>query len=134
MASRQPRRLATLLTVELPVVASLAGFGPGFPRDVPSGTAWRFLGSHGFVLVHAVLGLVVLAQAVLLVAVSTRRLLPMVCLLGLILACAAGVAYVSAGQTGAALTSMTIGWVTALVAAVLHLVGLRHSLPARASA
>ena len=107
--------------MELVAVATLAGFGPEFPRDVSSGSAWRFLGQHALEAAHAGLGVLVLLQALVLL-IAHRSWGSLVIAAGVATATASGTAYVSAGQTDASLTAMTIGWLVALVAAVVGLV------------
>ncbi len=118
-----PSRRAQLiaLTVELVAVATLAGFGPEFPRDVSSGSAWRFLGQHALEAAHSGLGVLVLLQALVLL-IAHRGWGSLVIAAGVATATAAGTTYVSAGQTDASLTAMTLGWLVALVAAVVGLI------------
>jgi hypothetical protein len=115
------------LAAELVAVAVLAGFGPQFPRAADPGTAWGFLGTHTFAAAHATLGTLVLVHAAVLAVTARARLLPVVVLAGTLTSVAAGAAYVSARQPGAALTVMTAGWLTALVAASVALVRGRRA-------
>ncbi|MCB0908500.1 MAG: hypothetical protein KDB63_15425 [Nocardioidaceae bacterium] len=110
-----------VLTIELVVVATLVGVGPTFPRDVPAGTAWSFLGSHALEAAHAGLGALVLIQAVVLVVSSRRSITSVVLAAGVATAVASGATYVSAGQADTPLTVMTLGWLVSLVAAVVGL-------------
>lgn len=126
MSVRRVRSQLVALVVELVAVATLAGFGPAFPRDVGAGTAWAFLGRHGLELAHAGLGAVVLVQAVALVVAERTAWSSWAVAAGSALAVAAGVGFVTAGQSDGALTAMTLGWLLALGGAVAGLVRLRR--------
>jgi hypothetical protein len=126
VTSRTQSRLLVTLVVELVLVAVLAGFGPDFPRDVSAGSAWRFVGSHAPELAHAVLGALLLVQTVALLLVARPRLMLLIVACGLVTAVASGGVFVSRGQAETALTAMTIGWLTALAAAVAELVRQRR--------
>lgn len=114
------------LLLELVAVAVLAGLGPAFPSRVDAHAGWSFLGTHAFELTHALLGVVVLAQALWLTAVADAKAVPGVILLGVVVAVASGGAYVSSRQPGVALGLMTLGWLVALAAAIVELVMQRR--------
>lgn len=129
MTPGRQRSWTVALAVELVAVAALAGFGPAFPTAAGPSTAWGFLATHASAAAHAALGALVLVHATAL-AVTARRPLPLVALAGTLTSVAAGAAYVSARQPAAALTVMTAGWLTALVAATAAIVrGRRPRTP-----
>ncbi|MFZ0161815.1 MAG: hypothetical protein WAL50_22525 [Kineosporiaceae bacterium] len=116
------RNTSRRLVLELLLVALLAGFGDDFPRNVSAGTAWSFLGRHALELGHATVGTAVLLEALNLVARSVRgggaRAVGALTVAGLVLvgiSAASGVWFVTSRQPDSALTSMTLGWISALV-------------------
>jgi hypothetical protein len=122
--------------IELAVVVLLAGLPIDFPRNTSAGRAWSFLFRHPSILLHAAIGTLVLAEAVIFVvrALSARRPPPLVLAgLGLVftlLAFGAGVEYVSDGQTDLALNLMTTGWVAAIATYIVGWVLGRRAMRA----
>jgi hypothetical protein len=121
---------ALALVVELVAVAVLAGLGPEFPAGVGASAGWSFLSTHVFELTHALLGLLVLAQAVILTAVAQAKLVPAVILTGVVVAVASGAGYVSSGQPETALSLMTVGWLVSLTGAIVEAVRGRRRVRA----
>jgi membrane-associated PAP2 superfamily phosphatase len=122
MTTAALRSTSRRIVLELFVVALLVGFGAEFPRDQSATAAWAFLGRHPLELAHAVLGTVVVLEALTLVVRSNRkraagshRALPVVGMLLAWVAAASGATYVSHDQSDSALTSMTVSWVVALI-------------------
>jgi hypothetical protein len=121
-------------------VAILSGLGGTFPTETSPPSAWRHLIRHWNQLAHAALGLLVLADAALLLIRSRRKpvlrdwLLPFLGFLLVALAVAAGVFYVSLRQPGAALGYMTAGWLGAEVVYLLIWIRARGALRAAAAA
>lgn len=134
MDARTERTAGTLLVGGLVLTVLLAGLVPAFPRDVPAGTAWHALVTSGAALAHTVLGIVVLAVSAWLAVAASSRTVPVLALLGCVLAVASGAAYVAGGQGDGALTAMTVGWLVALVASTVVVVrSHRRVRAARAS-
>ncbi|WP_143447763.1 hypothetical protein [Kineosporia sp. R_H_3] len=130
MTPGRQRSWTVALAVELVAVAALAGFGPAFPTAADPSIAWGFLATHAYAAAHAALGALVLVHATALAVTARARPLPLVALAGTLTSVAAGAAYVSARQPAAALTAMTAGWLTALVAATAAIVrGRRPRTP-----
>lgn len=114
------RNASRRIVLELVVVAVLAGIGAQFPRGVDPDTAWSFLATHWSALAHALLGALVLAEAVaFLLRLGRASPTPLKVLGGTGLACiavsaASGVAYLALGQPDSALVWMTLGWLGGL--------------------
>jgi hypothetical protein len=130
MTAKVQRTLAPALIVELVAVAVLAGLGPSFPSGVDTHAGWSFLSRHAFELAHALLGALVLVQALALTVAARAKLVPTVILTGVVLAVASGAAYVSTRQPDAALVLMTVGWLVSLAAAIVEVVRQRRRLKA----
>ncbi len=110
----------------------------GLPIEFPAeGAAWGFLAQHPTFALHALVGTVVLVEAVLFVAVIVagsavagrgRSLVIGGCGLAcVLLAFGAGMFYVSDGQHGPSLNLMTAGWVGALAAYITGWVAGRRA-------
>ncbi|MGD9959317.1 hypothetical protein [Nocardioides sp.] len=130
MSTKTHTTLALALTVQLVAIAVLAGFGPVFPSGVDAAAGWRFLGGHALELAHALLGVLVLVQALILIVAARAKLVPALILTGVVVAVASGAAFVSSRQPESALWLMTTGWLVSLSAAVVELVRQRRQLKA----
>ncbi len=132
MDAGQVRSASRRLVVGLVVVVLLVGLPVDFPRDRSASDAWGFLVGHVGFLLHAVLGTLVVVEAVrLLVRASAARAYVGLAAVGLAftaLAALAGATYVSAGQEDGALTAMTLGWLGALVTYVVAWVRSRRAV------
>jgi hypothetical protein len=130
------RNAARRVTVALLLVAVLAGIGTTFPRDVDAAEAGRVLLSQWAHLAHAVLGVAVLIDAAVLATRALRPpasrgwVLPLLGLVSVLVAVAAGVAYVSLRQPGGALGWMTAGWLAAQTVFVVVWVRAHRALTA----
>ena len=119
---RTVRPLGRRLVLELVALAVLAGVGATFPRDVDAGTAWGFLVRHWNSVGHAVLGTVILVEALVFLIRTGRQATPSIRVLAVIgLACvalslASGIGYLTLHQPDTALTLKTIGWLGAVTA------------------
>lgn len=134
------RNAGRRLTLALLAVAVLSGVGETFPTDTLPPSAWGYLIGHWTQLTHAALGLLVLADAAIVLARSTRPkavlrnwFLPLLGLLLIALAVVAGVSYVLLRQPDAALGYMTAGWLGAEVVYLLIWVRARGALRATAA-
>ncbi len=122
------------MVLELVVLGLLVGLPIEFPAE---GTAWGFLAQHPTFALHALVGAVVLVEAVLFVAaifagssVTGRRQSLVIGGCGLacvFIAFGAGTVYVSDGQHGPSLNLMTAGWVGALAAYITGWVAGRRA-------
>ena len=135
MISRQVHSTSRRTTIELLVVATLSGFGPDFPAGVSGTPAWKFVVQHPTELLHAVGGVLVLAEcSVLLIRLfgeasgATVRVSATVATAAAALACGSGCWFVSGSQPGIALQTMTIGWLIALAAQTVGWVVSRRLL------
>jgi len=134
------RNTSRRVVIELALVVLLVGLPVDFPRGVPSGTAWSFLLRHPSVLAHAVLGALLLGEAVLFLirALGAGMRRPVVlAVLGLgsvVVAVASGVVYVGRQQPDSGLTGMTVGWLGALVVFIVGWVRGRRAVRAEGAA
>ena len=117
---RALRDVSRRVVVELIVVVLLGGVPIDVPRSVPAGTAWSFLVRHPSALLHAGVGVLLLAEVVILAIRALAARPSRVGLAGAglgftLLAFAAGIGYVGGGRTDTALTLMSTGWLAALV-------------------
>lgn len=134
------RTVCRRLTVELAVVVLLAGLPVDVPRGTSAGSAWSFLLRHPSLLAHAVLGAVILLEALAFAVCAVRPgrdrgagvpapaaapaavLAAVLALLGagcVAVSVASGVQYVGGGQRESSLTWMTAGWLGALTGYVV---------------
>ncbi len=118
-------RASRRLVLELVIVGLLVGLPIDFPTDfATAGAPWIFLLGHPSFLLHAVVGTVVLVEAVVLVVRCVPRRVSSVIIAGVGLGCVllafgAGSVFVSTGGQGSSLMPMTLGWVGALAAYVV---------------
>jgi hypothetical protein len=133
---RTLRNVSRRVVIELIVVVLLVGVPIDFPRSVPAGAAWSFLLRHPSALLHAAIGILVLAEAAILaVRVLAPRRPSRIVLAGVglgftLLAFAAGIGYVGGGQSDTALTLMSTGWLAALVTYIVGWVAGRREMRA----
>lgn len=120
LAFATARNTSRRIVLELVAVAVLAGIGAQFPRDVDADTAWSFLATHWSALAHALLGAVILTEAVAFLlrlgwaAPPSLRASGGAGLACITVSTASGFVYASLHQPDGALVWMTLGWLGGL--------------------
>jgi CDP-diglyceride synthetase len=108
------------IVIELIVIVALVSANLHFPKDESSSKAWNFVAHHPLLLLHAIVGTVVICEAItFLVRVSRQRnrawiILASVGLAFVLIAYVTGENYVST-QRSSSLNDMSLAWFGAIV-------------------
>jgi hypothetical protein len=110
------------LVIELGIVVVLVGLPIDFPRSTSTAHAWTYILHHPSMILHVVVSALIVVESTALVARAVsraRRSARLIGSLGLafaLMAFGAGFAYTATGQSDSTLTTMTVGWLGAIVA------------------